>query len=182
MPEGRESAEQAERTLEGSVQGTVEYLKERLAFHITHYRGKRNENRNWASAMRLATILAGGTTTILLGVKSSSIFHGAEEYLSILALVLSAVVTALMTWEGFADYHRKWVRYRTTLYDLYTVRDDLLYELAGGRIKEVSQLEDFYDRLRIALKETDQQWASQRMKAHGTGVAQPAKTEAEGKK
>jgi hypothetical protein len=184
VSEGSESVD-AERTLDGQVQGTVEYLKERLNFHINDYRKKRNENRFWASAMRLATILAGGTTTVLLGVKSSSMFHGVEEDLSMFALVLSAVVTALTTWEGFGDYHWKWVRYRTTLYDLYTLRDDLLYELAGGGIKQTSQLENFYNRLRIALKETDEQWVSQRVKAFGTGgmgTVQPRKTKAAGKR
>jgi hypothetical protein len=184
VSEGSESVnvEPFERSLDGQVQGTCDYLKERIGYHIKQYRDKRDKNRSWAINIRAATILAGGATTVLLGVKSSILFHNIEEYLSVLALLLSAVVTMLTTWEGFRDYHWKWVRYRTTLYDLYTIKDDLLYELAGGGIKRTSQLEDDYNRLRIALKETDEQWASQRMKAFGAGVAQAALGEAAGSK
>ena len=102
--------------------------------------------------------------------------------MSVSALILSAVVTALTTWDSFADYHWKWVRYRATLYNLYTIRDDLRYQLSGDGINTTTQVDDFYNRIKAALKETDEQWVSQRMKAAGAGTAQAAQGQTGGQK
>jgi hypothetical protein len=153
------------------VQRTVGFLMERLQFHIDHYLRRRRTNRQGAKIGRGAAIFAGAMTTILLGIRSLTPFRGYEEYFSSAALVLSATATALTTWEGFADYHWKWVTYRSTLFELYTIRDDLKFEMEAGNIVNTRQLEIFYDRLRSALKDTAEKWVDQRMTAFGAGTA-----------
>lgn len=152
---------------------TVEFLEERLAFHINHYKKKRNKNRCGATYVQVATLVFGGTTTILLGLKDVLL----KDYAN-LAFATSAFVTAMTTWDAFADYDWKWTRYRSTLYSLYTIRDDLRYELTRQNAQMDELLDGCYNRLKIALKETDEEWVSQRRKAIGAGRPQTAPNQA----
>jgi hypothetical protein len=154
----------------------VEFIEDRLNWFIDDYRKKRNQSRDAAGNFKLINIFTSGTVTLLLGIKSSPIFSGSiEGYLSLMALALSTGVTALSIWESFADYRWKWIRYRATLSTLYTIRDDFIYAQSGGNILTQEDIDQFYDQLKRAVHETNEEWMSQRGTAIGgagnTGAA-----------
>jgi hypothetical protein len=151
----------------------VDFLRKHLADYIAKYHAKRNNIRAAANITKLVTIIFWAMTTISLGLKSYAGAGMWEERLPAFALITSTLVTALATWEGFADYRWRWIRYRATLYALYNIRDDLEFQLSGTGVRSVADVDNFYNRIKLTLKETNEQWVSQRMKGTGAGNAEP---------
>src|SRR5215472_1069288 len=89
----------------GDYANKAGFLDDRLKYFINDYRKKRNHSRNSAAAFKVVTIVIGASLTLLLGVKSNPLLiPAAENYLSVVALVLSTCLTAMSVWEAFADY------------------------------------------------------------------------------
>jgi Protein of unknown function (DUF4231) len=138
-----------------------DFLAKQLEKHIEEYKGKRNLSRLAVKVVKIATIVIGGATTILLGLKGTAWLQ--EGSLTASALVLSATNTMLTAWEAFADNSWKWVRYRTTLVNLYNIRDDLRFKLAdGGQLSE-GEATEFFQQLKTVLSETNDEWMSKRV-------------------
>jgi hypothetical protein len=154
-----------------SYQSKEEFIHDHLDFFIKDYRNKRNQSRDSAGRFKIINILTAGMVTLLLGIKSSPVLPStADGYLSLGALVLSACITSLNIWESFADYRWKWIRYRATLSALYTIRDDFLYAKSGGSVLTAELVDNFYDQLKRAVHETNEEWMSQRGTAIGGGT------------
>jgi hypothetical protein len=97
-------------------------------------------------------IVAAGTLTGLLGLKN------VWEYdVSRIAFVLSAAVTAVTTWDAFADHHWKWIRYRAVLHQLFALRDELKYRMVGEVLPTQAEFDEFFERLQATVKELDEE-------------------------
>jgi Protein of unknown function (DUF4231) len=159
----------------------TDFLAQRLKFHIHEYKHKRNRSRWSVNAIKIATIVIGGTTTTLLGLKgylspSASDVAGSPVHpdaFNLAALVLSAITTMLTAWESFADYTWKWVRYRATLVNLYTVKDELDFRQAGGEKFDEIATDELFQKLNLALQETNEEWMSKRVRS----ISVPAKSD-----
>jgi hypothetical protein len=143
----------------------TEFLKKRLRFHINEYKEKRNNSRRQTKAFKLINIVLGALITFFLAIKTSAIFKDyadVDPILSNIALLFSTLVTALTAWDTFADYRGKWIRSRSVLVTLYNIRDDLRYTLAGDGKPLEAVISEFYERLKLALNETNEEWMSNR--------------------
>jgi len=149
---------------ETNCESKIDFLRERLHYHIDEYKEKRNQRRKRANVYRFGAIVLGAIITLLLAVKTSvnAKWPGADEILSTIALLFSTIVTAMGSWETFSDYRGKWIRSRSTLVTLYNIRDDLRYALAGNEELPNTEFDKFYERLRLALSETNEDWVSRR--------------------
>jgi hypothetical protein len=151
----------------------ISFLNKRLQYHIDDYLKKRNQSRWLANAYKGSVVVLGALITILLGVKAY-VKADQYEYVTMLALVFSTAVTAMTSWETFADYRGKWIRERSVLVILYDIRDDLSYALAGSKQLSDEETDKFYDRLRLALSLVNEQWMTVRAKAIDGGARPPA--------
>jgi hypothetical protein len=107
-------------------------------------------------------MLLGSSVTLLLGLKTSDAFKPFESGMGSAALVLSAVATVVTGWEAFADYSWRWIRYRATLATLYDIRDDYEYQLSMSKDVSEEKLQELYNRIKLALKETSEEWMNKR--------------------
>ena len=105
-----------------------------------------------AFSIRMVIVVFGSLTTILLGIKEYRITD--EKVLSAIALCLSAVIPIFSAWEAFFDHRWLWLRYTSTLDNLYTISDELEYVLASGKPAPKEQLDSFHQRMQAALQET----------------------------
>jgi len=154
----------------------IDFLEDRLNWFIDDYKHKRNLSRDAAGRFKLVNIFISGFVTLLLGIKSVPVFPAStENYFSLVALIFSTGVTAVSIWESFADYRWKWIRYRATLSTLYTIRDDFYYAKSGGVDLAPEVIDQFYDQLKRAVHETNEEWMSQRGTAIGGGSNTGAK-------
>ena len=147
---------------ESSNIARIKFVRERLEYHIDRYRTKRNVNRLMTSMSKISAILIGASVTILLSLKSSDLFKQYDLGISAIALILSSAVTVITACEAFADFSWKWIRYRTTLMTLYDIRDDFSYQLSESKELPVEKTNEFYDRIKLAIKETNEEWAGKR--------------------
>lgn len=117
-------------------------------------------NRLWGLGHRVAGALLGGATTILIGFKS--IIGGDHPSLSAAALVTSALVTVLATWEAFFDSRWLWVLYIKYRDDLRLLLKRFDYATAGGCKLSAAELDRYYNDYLQILKDAYGEWREKR--------------------
>jgi len=140
--------------------GEVAFLRDRLQKNIQSFYAKRSQNRKLAFGLKLSVVILGSIATIFLGVKS---YLKDSEWLSALALVVTASVPILVTWETFFNYRWLWVRYTSTLNNLYSISDDLEYAMSRQVKLSKKEVDELYERLQAALQETNTDWLTKRV-------------------
>jgi hypothetical protein len=65
-------------------------------------------------------------------------------------------------WESFADHKWKWIRYRSTLSSLYTIRDEFNYKRSGETELPLEDLNNLFGKLNRVVHEMNEAWMSQR--------------------
>jgi len=154
-PEAVVSQEVAPPGLLGCIEG-------RLTFYIADYKRKRDLSRARSTLIKAGTIIVSALITVLAGFAASSLADPLKPQLGLVILVLGASLTGIAAWEAFADHRWKWVRYRATLGNLYTIEDDLNYRKMAETPITRGEADEFFNRLRQAVHETNQEWTSQR--------------------
>jgi len=143
----------------------VDFLSERLAFHIADFKGKRNRSRAYAGIIKFMLIIFGGITTIILGIKEYAYFAEHKTWMEAAALILSASGSMLVAIEALTNNTWRWIRYRRTLYDLYAIQDDLRYVQAGSSPVPDDKIEALYKRLCAALDAYNDEWLKERARS-----------------
>ncbi len=79
------------------------------------------------------------------------------------ALLLSAWVTLLSTWDSFFNHRGLWGRYTTTCAALRAVESDLEYLLLkGSGMYTEGQIDELHERYQAIIQETNQWWQRER--------------------
>jgi hypothetical protein len=143
------------------------YLKEQLKQNIEGFRVRRAGNKRKAFLLRMAVVIFGALTTLLLGLKTNP--KVAEfvdgDTLTGFALLCSSTVPIFSAWDAFFDHRWLWVRYAGAQQALYGILDDL--EFGGEKLSD----EDFaklYQRFRQVLDETNDSWNQKRLSMEPT--------------
>jgi hypothetical protein len=145
-----------------NIADPADFLREKLKYHITRYQHKKSYSQKMTSASKLFAVILGSSVTLLLGLKTSDAFKAFDAGMGSAALILSAVLTVVTGWEAFADYSWEWIRYRTTLASLYDLRDDFEYQISTSRGISEEKTQELYDRIKLTIKETSEEWMSKR--------------------
>jgi Protein of unknown function (DUF4231) len=158
----RETKEVSQTDL--SPEDPLEFLIALIQRLTSEYKAKRDWNRRYAFFTRMLTVVIGATTTVIIGVGSSSLFTSSavSQYTSLVALFLTASVTVISAWEAFSGHDWKWVRYRTTLADLYELTDDIKMRKLRETPLEADKVDEFYQRLEAILHDTNAEWTRRR--------------------
>ena len=137
----------------------AKYLSQVLKTKSSDYNAKRGENKRKALLFKLTITGFSGATTVVLGLQGI----GQEYLLRNTALVLSAWVTLLSTWDSFFNHRGLWARYTTTCAALRAVESDLEYLLLrdDGMYTE-EQIDKLYERYQAIIQETNQWWQRER--------------------
>lgn len=141
------------------VSEKTDFLSQALRKQIDLFNLKRRENRRKALFFKLTVTALGGVTTVLLGLQGI----GHENLLRNGALVLSAMVTLLSTWDTFFNHRGLWTRYTATFTDLKAIETQLEYLLLGGEGSLTdSQVDELYSRFQNVLSATNEWWQHER--------------------
>jgi len=137
----------------------AKYLFQVLKTKSSDYNAKRGENKRKALLFKLTITGFSGATTVVLGLQGI----GQEYLLRNTALVLSAWVTLLSTWDSFFNHRGLWARYTTTCAALRAVESDLEYLLLrdDGMYTE-EQIDELYEHYQAIIQETNQWWQRER--------------------
>jgi len=97
---------------------------------------------------------------------------GPSDWLSAVALVLTALVPIVASWESFFDDRWMWVRYTAALNSLYGISDELEFALTEPVLPDADAVRKLYDRLQSTLQDADKDWSSKRVKDRADDAAQ----------
>ena len=152
------------------VDKKIEYLKERVKKDLDYVKKKRSDKRVKAITAKMLVTFFSILTTILLGLQG---FGGttAPVIIKNAALVLSALVTLVSTWDAFFNHRAIWIRLQITVSQLYQLQYRLEYLVAEGTqdIKP-TDIDNLYDRYQSIWEEANLSWLEQR-KDIGSGKA-----------
>lgn len=139
-----------------------EYLLKLLNHLIDTHTKKRGQARSAARLLKISLIVLGGVTTVLIGLREFGTFSAIGETLGIVTLILSALATGLVAWDGFDNSGWKWAHYRDMLLRLYMIRDQVQFDAnaAGGLTADLCQAH--FNSLQALLSEDRDKWQSVR--------------------
>jgi hypothetical protein len=143
------------------VKPKLEFLRTQLKTNIDGFRARQADSRRKAFLIRMAVVVLGALTTILLGLKANTLFSSYDSAMSAAALFLSATIPIFSAWDAFYDHRWLWIRYTSAQQGLYGILDDLEY--AGPNISG-DKLDELYMRFRAVLQEANSAWMDKRTK------------------
>ncbi|HJP95052.1 MAG TPA: SLATT domain-containing protein [Pyrinomonadaceae bacterium] len=105
-------------------QSQMEYLSEAISNCISLNDKKRQKNKFLAFGIKATSTGFAATITILLGL---TVREERKALFANIALVLSAVITLLNTWDAFFNHRALWLRFTVATQSLRTVQEELDY-------------------------------------------------------
>ena len=104
------------------------------------YRRRSEVNESWAVRTRYVLIFLSALTTIVVGLN----FSGWEPIAKNIALVLSAMVTAIASFESLKDHRGKWLLSREIYLELKNLRACYEFEINGAKQEQIEEIVNRY--------------------------------------
>lgn len=102
-----------------------------------------------------SSIVLGALITLTLGIKVA----GSEEVQKNIALILGAILTILNGWNAMFDYKKLWTRQKSTLLDLYQLRNELGFRLSHIH-SDTIDITDLFSRYQDIWERDGNEWRS----------------------
>jgi len=138
----------------------MDYLSETISKCILLYEKKRQKNKFLALGIKLTSTAFAAIITVLLGL---SIDVERKADLINVALILSAVITLLNTWDAFFNHKALWLRFTVATQSLRSVQADLDYlrsKTQGDPAAE--QLETLHRKFKRVILTINRDWENLR--------------------
>lgn len=100
-------------------------------------------------------IILGALITLVLGVNIPNY----EVCQKNIALVLGAILTIVSSWNVVFDYKKLWFRQKSTLLNLYQLRNEITYHLTLD-VTEISHIDDLFEQYQDVWKQDGNEWRS----------------------
>lgn len=134
---------------------SASFLSEEIDKNIIILKEKVQSQKNKTSFFNGLTIILGALITLTLGLKLT----GFEEIQKNTALVLGAVLTITNGWNAIFDYKKLWVRQKSTLLDLYQLKNELMFRISNNHAEPVNT-EDLFVRYQDIWERDGNEWRS----------------------
>lgn len=127
------------------VEQKADFLLDLVDRSIARAQWTRNQNRLFASLLRVATLVGSTLVTIFLGLTVSP---STTVDLKQSAFVIGALVTLLNALEPFFNFRSLWVEHDEALASFYQLHNDLVFFVTGAAVATISseQLDAFRER------------------------------------
>lgn len=132
-------------------QPVFNYLGEQIQSSIDVLKQKSASNKNKTRWVNGLSIALGALITLTLGLDIADAY---SDYQKNLALVFGALLTFVNGWNAFFDYKKLWSRQKSTLLDLYQLRNELGYRSA----KEDYEISDLFDKYQRIWEKNGNEW------------------------
>lgn len=127
------------------VQLKLDYLLQQIDESLKDYERRKKRNRRPALVFKVMIAGLSSVVTILLGVRVGDYW---VKYLDQIAMIISALMSVVTTWNAFYDYTSLWVQFTKTVAQLGLLRKDIEYLRMGNdeiTVSEVNYLKERYD-------------------------------------
>ena len=131
------------------------FLSEQIDKSIETLKPKVKKQKSKTRLINGLTILLGALITLTIGLN----FKGYENAQQNIALALSALLTAINGWSAVFDYRKLWIRQKSTLLDLYQLRNQLSFSIAS---KDTSNetISEVFQRYQEIWERDSNEWRS----------------------
>lgn len=130
-----------------------DFLLDEVDCRILILKKKVKSQKKKTCVIHALSIILGALVTLTLGLKLS----GFEIYQKNIALVLSAFLTVVTSWNAVFDYKKLWIRQKSTLLDLYQLKNEITYGISKGDIKE-SDMDKLFEIYKNVWERDGNEW------------------------
>ncbi|WP_140390906.1 DUF4231 domain-containing protein, partial [Vibrio parahaemolyticus] len=134
-------------------QSSSSYLWQEINTNIEVLKKKVQSQKSKTRFFNGLSIILGALITLTLGIKAS----GYEELQKNLALFLGALLTIINGWNAMFDYKKLWRRQKSTLLDLYQLRNELGFRLST-KPSEAIDVNDLFSRYQNIWERDGNEW------------------------
>lgn len=134
-------------------QNSSVYLTQEINTNIQILKKKVQSQKNKTRLFNGLSITLGALITLTLGIKAT----GFEELQKNVALVLGALLTIINGWNAMFDYKKLWRRQKSTLLDLYQLKNELGFRLAHSN-PDTIDVADLFSRYQDVWERDGNEW------------------------
>ncbi|CAK1759073.1 conserved hypothetical protein [Vibrio crassostreae] len=134
-------------------QNSSVYLAQEINTNIQILKKKVQSQKNKTRLFNGLSIALGALITLTLGIKAT----GFEELQKNVALVLGALLTIINGWNAMFDYKKLWRRQKSTLLDLYQLKNELGFRLAHSN-PDTIDVADLFSRYQDVWERDGNEW------------------------
>lgn len=138
-----------------SIHTPQTYLLQEVEKNIKTLKIKVNSQKKNTKRIQFLSIGLGAAITLTLGLSFESI----ESQQQNIALLLSALLTAVNGWCAIFDYKKLWHRQKSTLLDLYQLKNEILFTMSLEQ-QHQGKWDDLFKRYQIIWEENGTEWRS----------------------
>jgi hypothetical protein len=153
--------------------GGVTLLETNLKEQISRFQGRTRHYWLRHYIFKMAAVVLSALITVCLGIKGVNSPY--DSFLVNTALVLSAALTAVASWEGFANYRELWIQFTITGNRLRALQFRLDSWKADDYPEPEKKLRVFRQEYQKILVETNQAWAGVRKQAEKSTLKEQLK-------
>ncbi|MDF2185669.1 DUF4231 domain-containing protein [Grimontia hollisae] len=136
-------------------QSSPSFLAHEIDKNIEILKKKVQKQKNKTRFFNGLSIVLGALITLTLGVTVA----GSEQIQKDIALVLGALLTIINGWNAMFDYKKLWTRQKSTLLDLYQLRNELGFRLSHTSLDTVD-VTDLFSRYQDIWERDGNEWRS----------------------
>jgi len=140
-----------------TIKEKMKLLQYNVELQINNFHTRRNINKRRATCLHLSITLLGAFSTIILGLKfaTENLF---AQHAENIALMISALITIISGFNTFFDHKDLWINFTKTRNQLYNLKFDLDYYLAGNNQPKIEDLNKFKDTYQKIMKSANNEW------------------------
>jgi hypothetical protein len=151
---------------------SVHWLHKTLEDKLKETEALCTTSKRRAFVLRILAAACAGLTTIAIGLEGRAPFVSAtatnnpsqdpsRDYLIVVALVLSGLVTFFNAWEAFFDYRWDWIRFKSVCAKLQCLIYRLDYRASSGHVSD-SDRDAIFEMFEESTSEMSRRWVERR--------------------
>ena len=136
---------------------TVSFLIQEIDSSINTLKPKVKKQKSRARWFTGIAVALGALVTLTLGLVVAT---GWEAVQKNTALALGALLTIVNGWNAVFDHKKLWVRQKSTLLDLYHLRNQLNYVVAASEQTNVEAVDEIFEQYQDIWERDGNEWRS----------------------
>ena len=154
-----ESDDQSMHINHEHITKTLMWLEGMIQEQIHSFDKKRKFDRG--AAYRFTKVITALSSIVTVLISISRIYG--STLVSVIALIISAIISVLSAWESLYSYRQRWIQNNDTLMKLYALDSDIQYQkVRSGNKLSIEAIDEFYIFYKQILTGSNQRWGEDR--------------------
>ncbi len=139
--------------MQGNEFNSATFLMAEIDSSILILKDKVKGQKRKTHVIHALLIILGALITLVLGLKIPEL----DVWQKNIALTLGALLTIVSSWNAVFDYKKLWFRQKSTLLDLYQLKNEITYKLTHQTIS-IDDVNELFDRYQDVWERDGNEW------------------------